>query len=72
MAYCVVYGRSTGGLEPVLDKPLPRLPVTVQMLLRLGVYQLLFLDRVPQSAAVNESVKLAKAQLRKLKQGMDS
>ena len=54
-------------LEPVLDKPLPRLPVAVQMLLRLGAYQLLFLDRVPQSAAVNESVKLAKAQLRKLK-----
>jgi 16S rRNA (cytosine967-C5)-methyltransferase len=47
-------------LEPVLDKPLPRLPVAVQMLLRLGAYQLLFLDRIPQSAAVNESVNLAK------------
>jgi 16S rRNA (cytosine967-C5)-methyltransferase len=54
-------------LEPVLDKPLPRLPVAVQMLLRLGAYQFLFLDRVPQSAAVNESVKLAKAEVRKLK-----
>lgn len=29
-------------------------------ILRLGAYQLLFLDRVPASAAVNESVKLAK------------
>ena len=48
-------------LEPVLDKPLPRLPVSVQMLLRLGAYQLLFLDRIPQSAAVNESVNLARA-----------
>jgi 16S rRNA (cytosine967-C5)-methyltransferase len=48
-------------LEPVLDKPLPRLPVAVQMVLRLGAYQLLFLDRIPQSAAVNESVNLAKA-----------
>jgi 16S rRNA (cytosine967-C5)-methyltransferase len=48
-------------LEPVLEKPLPRLPVAVQMVLRLGVYQLLFLDRIPQSAAVNESVKLARA-----------
>jgi 16S rRNA (cytosine967-C5)-methyltransferase len=48
-------------LEPVLDKPLPRLPVAVQMVLRLGAYQLLFLNRIPQSAAVNESVNLARA-----------
>ncbi len=48
-------------LGPVLDKPLPRLPVAVQMLLRLGAYQLLFLDRIPQSAAVNESVNLARS-----------
>jgi 16S rRNA (cytosine967-C5)-methyltransferase len=48
-------------LEPVLDKPLPRLPIVVQMLLRLGAYQLLFLSRIPPSAAVNESVKLARA-----------
>ena len=48
-------------LEPVLDKPLLRLPVAVQMVLRLGAYQLLFLDRIPQSAAVNESVNLAGA-----------
>jgi 16S rRNA (cytosine967-C5)-methyltransferase len=48
-------------LEPVLEKPLPRLPVAVQMVLRLGAYQILFLDRIPQSAAVNESVNLAKA-----------
>jgi 16S rRNA (cytosine967-C5)-methyltransferase len=48
-------------LGPVLGKPLPRLPIAVQMVLRLGAYQLLFLDRIPQSAAVNESVNLAKA-----------
>ena len=30
-------------------------------LLRLGAYQILFMDRVPDSAAVNESVRLAKA-----------
>ena len=48
-------------LEPVLKKPLPRLPIAVQMVLRLGAYQLLFLDRIPQSAAVNESVNLARA-----------
>src|SRR5437868_14093505 len=33
-------------LEPVLEKPLPRLPIAVQMVLRLGAYQLLFLDRI--------------------------
>jgi 16S rRNA (cytosine967-C5)-methyltransferase len=54
-------------LEPVLDKPLARLPIGVQMLLRIGAYQVLFLDRVPASAAVNESVNLAKAQVGKLK-----
>ncbi|MCI0428821.1 MAG: 16S rRNA (cytosine(967)-C(5))-methyltransferase RsmB [Nitrospiraceae bacterium] len=48
-------------LEPVLEKPLPRLPVAVQMVLRLGAYQLLFLNRIPQSAAVNESVNLSRA-----------
>ena len=48
-------------LEPVLEKPLPRLPVAVQMVLRLGAYQLLFLGRIPQSAAVNESVNVARA-----------
>jgi len=29
--------------------------------LRLGVYQLMFMDRIPPSAAVNESVKIAKS-----------
>ncbi len=53
-------------LEPVLDKPLPRLPIMVQMILRLGAYQMLFLDRIPQSAAVNESVRLARANARVL------
>src|ERR1041384_3979827 len=48
-------------LKPVLDKPLLRLPIAVQMVLRLGAYQLLFLDRIPQSAAVNESVNLSRA-----------
>lgn len=45
----------------VLNKPLSRLPVAVQMTIRIGAYQLLFLDRVPVSAAVNESVRLAKS-----------
>jgi 16S rRNA (cytosine967-C5)-methyltransferase len=53
-------------LDAILSKPLHRLPVIVQMLLRIGVYQVLFLDRIPASAAVNESVKLAKDSARQL------
>lgn len=47
-------------LEPALKKPLLRLPLIVQMLLRMGMYQLAYMDRVPVSAAVNEMVNLAK------------
>lgn len=53
-------------LAPVLNKPLPRLPLVVQSILRLGAYQLLYMDRVPASAAVNESVNLAKQYAAKL------
>jgi 16S rRNA (cytosine967-C5)-methyltransferase len=54
-------------LDVVLSKPLHRLPVVVQMLLRLGAYQLLFFDRVPASAAVNETVQLSKSYAEQLK-----
>ncbi|TPW01191.1 MAG: 16S rRNA (cytosine967-C5)-methyltransferase, partial [bacterium] len=37
-----------------------RQSIKLKNLLRLGAYQILFLDRVPGSAAVNESVRLAK------------
>lgn len=37
-------------------KPKPK----ILTILRLGVYQLLFMDKVPDSAAINESVKLVK------------
>jgi 16S rRNA (cytosine967-C5)-methyltransferase len=37
-----------------------RQSVRLKNLLRLGSYQILFLDRIPVSAAVNESVRLAK------------
>src|SRR5215217_1732086 len=53
-------------LIPILSKPLLRLPLVVQMLLRLGAYQLMFLDRIPASAAVDETVKLAKQYSKKL------
>lgn len=37
-----------------------KLSTELQNILRLGLYQLLYMDTVPESAAVNESVKLAK------------
>ncbi len=53
-------------LASVLKKPLSRLPAVIQILLRLGAYQLLFMNRIPTSAAVNESVRLAKSNCKKL------
>ena len=40
--------------------PLDRLEAKIRACLRLGAYQILLLDRVPESAAVNESVNLAR------------
>lgn len=48
-------------LNLVADRPVHRLPTPVLMALRLGAYQMLYLDKIPLSAAVNESVKLVKA-----------
>ncbi len=42
------------------SKPLDKLDAEVITLLRLGLYQLIWLDRIPESAAVNETVNLAK------------
>jgi len=53
-------------LAPLLKKPLSRLPVVLQTLLRLGAYQLMYLDRVPPSAAVHDTVALAKSYAKKL------
>src|SRR6185295_1920778 len=44
-----------------LRSPNQKIPVWLWSLLRLGAYQLLYLDRIPSSAAVNESVELAKS-----------
>ncbi len=61
----IVYGtlRRRGSLDrclqPSLRRPLERLDPEVVRILRLGAYQILFLDRVPDHAAVNESVNLA-------------
>ena len=46
-------------LRPLLRRPKKRLPGIVSDILHLGLYQVLFLERVPEHAAVNETVKLA-------------
>lgn len=47
-------------LQPLLKKPVERLDLPVAIALRLGVYQIRFLEKVPARAAVNESVELVK------------
>ncbi|MDI6739937.1 MAG: 16S rRNA (cytosine(967)-C(5))-methyltransferase RsmB [Candidatus Edwardsbacteria bacterium] len=47
-------------LDGSLKKGVGSLTVWERNILRLGLYQIAHLDRIPQSAAVNESVKLAK------------
>ena len=61
LASGVIKRRSTltAVLRPLLRRPKKRLPVIVSDIIQLGLYQILFLDRVPAHAAVNETVKLA-------------
>jgi 16S rRNA (cytosine967-C5)-methyltransferase len=48
-------------LSRSLSRPLADLDPPVRNLLRLSCYQLLYLDRIPQFAVVNEAVELAKS-----------
>ncbi|MBL8234450.1 MAG: hypothetical protein JNL98_38485 [Bryobacterales bacterium] len=56
----LVYGtlRHQTQLDAVIGKP--KLDVEVRIALRLGVHQILHLDRIPKHAAVSESVELVK------------
>ena len=47
-------------LAPYLKKPLKKLDPEVRAVLRSGLYQALYMDSVPQRAAVNESVELCR------------
>ncbi len=47
-------------LQQLLEKPMIELDPLALVILRIGLYQLTCLDRIPDSAAVNESVNLAK------------
>jgi 16S rRNA (cytosine967-C5)-methyltransferase len=52
-------GRLDHHLRSLLHEPLERLDPPVRAALRVGLFQLLFLDRVPDYAAVDGSVRLA-------------
>ena len=47
-------------LEQMVNRPLQKLEPAVRYILHLGLYQIFYLDRIPVSAACNESVNLAK------------
>jgi 16S rRNA (cytosine967-C5)-methyltransferase len=57
--------RRKRSLDAIIDQlakqPAHRQPPDLRQLLRLGLYQLRYLDRIPDSAAVNTTVDLAKA-----------
>jgi len=53
-----------------LDKPFRKLDVEVITALRMGAYQLLFLDRIPRHAAIHESVELIKKARKRSAAGM--
>ena len=47
-------------LQQCIKKPLEKLDAPVRAILQSGLYQAVYLDSVPVSAAVNESVKLTR------------
>lgn len=51
-------------LEDILKQysniPIKKIDIYTKLIIYLGIYQLIFMDKVPDSAAVNESVKLSK------------
>jgi 16S rRNA (cytosine967-C5)-methyltransferase len=57
-------------LQGLLKRPNARLDAEVQVALRMGAFQLLFLDRVPAHAAIDESVELAKRAGHRFASGM--
>jgi 16S rRNA (cytosine967-C5)-methyltransferase len=63
----LVYGvlRWQGRLDWIIDQNVDirpdKIDLAVRLILRLAVYQLLFLDKIPAAAAVHEAVELAKS-----------
>ena len=62
----LVYGTIKAGasldwkISKYVNRPLDKIDAKILAVLRVGMYQIFFLDRVPNSAAVNESVEIAK------------
>lgn len=62
----LVYGTIKAGesldwkISKYVNRPLKKIDEKILSLLRVGFYQIFFLSRVPNSAAVNESVEIAK------------
>lgn len=62
----LVYGAVKAGdtldwiLRRYINRPLKKIPPMVREILRLGIYQLFYLDKVPASATCNTSVELTK------------
>ena len=48
-------------LAPWLKKPIDKLDAPVRAALRMGLYQMLYMDSVPAAVAVSESVRLVRA-----------
>ena len=62
----LVYGAVKAGdtldwiLRRYVNRPLSKIPPVIREILRLGLYQIFYLDKVPPSAACNTAVDLAK------------
>lgn len=46
--------------EKFVSRPLGKIEPVIVNILRLGIYQIVFMDRIPASAVCNEAVNLAK------------
>ena len=57
-------------LAQAVSSPLAKLQPVVLDILRLGAYQILFLDKIPVSAAVNEAVEQTKTYANKRAAGL--
>ena len=57
-------------LAPLLSRPLAKLDTPVLVALELGLYQILWMDGIPNAAAVNESVSLVRRSRCKSAAGM--
>lgn len=71
LAYGVLQNRALLDfyLDQYCSQPFAKLEPFVRDVLRLGAYQILFMDRIPDSAAVNEAVRMVKERKRQRASG---